>query len=1089
MRSVKVNHLQRIDTEMPRNPSHTRLERRLKFEQFEKRLVMSAQAVAGILPEIDAPSTALVQAFGTWDSSSTQHASDVASHYGLDGTGQTVAVIDSGIAWDHHALGAGFGDGAKVVGGWDFAENDADPYDDGPAGYHGSHVAGIIGSTDDSYRGVSSGADLVGLRVFGDHGQGELAWVEQALQWVHEHQNDFANPITTVNLSLGMHWNAESMPDWASLEDEFAQLESDGMFISVAAGNSFLTFGQNGLSYPAVSEHVVPVASHDAEGNISDFSQRDDGVLVAPGESIRSTVPDHLFGGTSGDRFLGATGTSMAAPYVAGASVVLRQANEFMGITDVTQDMLYDQFRDTADKIYDSVTSGYFYRINLDAALASVIQDRHSDTPDNATELGVIKGGETIQGTIGNLSDSDQFEFSAQHSGTVTLSLSVTDSLVPQVNVAGADAIIEGHQITFNVEAGETYNFDVAGANGVGHYQIDTTFEAAPVSGSETGSEHDLEMVNSTNWGHIISKQILNQEIDGESTFELRAVRDGILTIESFFEAGESLKLDVYDSKLNLVHSSVTDQGSNQLDFEAHSGETYFLKASGHIESVDFRVSNLVSVDSQTLTIHGTHSDDVVSVSVDEGFEININGIQYQFESVSLDHIKIVGHQGNDSIELALGSEDDRVNSRTTGFSVSNSTFTINAVGFNSTRISGGEGDDSISMIGSTGDNQLVTGESGSNYKTILSGLGFTREASGFELTQIRATQGFSSAVLSGTQGDDLFVSRGERSSLRSEDYFVLLDGFDRISVDGRGGHDQSNLFGQTAEDVFRLSPETANLESASLELTVEGFSRVNAFSNGGADSILMLDSTEDDTFFFRNGNARLSGNHYSLLASGFSNVETISTHGNDLARVFDSIGNDVYFSDANNTKLVTDEATVVTRQFQRVNLIAKQGGHDQAWVTGTDGRDELLVNPNRSLLKMSNGRITNIIGVEQVDVDTLGGIDSSLIHGSEQRDRLEASYSQIELESTIRLLRMANLEHTHFNGHGGGDEVMIEDLGNLDLLRSFGEEAIAYVQDHTVRAKGFSTIEASTVDDAIAKYDFDVVDFLYSLQGNWTEK
>src|SRR4029077_15431693 len=122
--------------------------------------------------------------------------------YGLRGDHQTVAIIDSGIAYDPVALGGGLGKAYRVVGGWDFAENDADPYDDGPAGFHGTHVAGIVGSSDARYQGVAPGADLVALRVFDDQGNGNFAWIDSALQWVHQHHNDFANPITTVNLSI-----------------------------------------------------------------------------------------------------------------------------------------------------------------------------------------------------------------------------------------------------------------------------------------------------------------------------------------------------------------------------------------------------------------------------------------------------------------------------------------------------------------------------------------------------------------------------------------------------------------------------------------------------------------------------------------------------------------------------------------------------------------------------------------------------------------------------------------------------------------------------------------------------------------------
>ena len=67
---------------------------------------------------------------------------------------------------------------------------------------------------------------------------------------------DFANPITTVNLSLGTAWNANNVPNWAILEDEFAQLEADGIFISVAAGNSF----QNYQVKPSLKVHCNPYA-------------------------------------------------------------------------------------------------------------------------------------------------------------------------------------------------------------------------------------------------------------------------------------------------------------------------------------------------------------------------------------------------------------------------------------------------------------------------------------------------------------------------------------------------------------------------------------------------------------------------------------------------------------------------------------------------------------------------------------------------------------------------------------------------------------------------------------------------------------
>ncbi len=296
------------------------------------------------------------------------------SEYGLTGAGQTVAIIDSGIAYDHYALGRGYGEGYRVVGGWDFAENDSNPYDDGPGGFHGTHVAGIIGANDGVNLGVATGVDFVALRVFDDYGKGEMEWTEAALRWVHENRTTFANPITTVNLSLGASWNSATPPSWASLEDELATLQRDGIVVIVSAGNSFQQHQTSGLAYPASSPYAIPVASLDADGSLSSFSQRDERVIAAPGRNIESAVPDYFFGrdGIPND-WAKSSGTSMAAPFVAGASVLVREAMEIAGVSDITPQMIYSTLRDTATDIFDSVTNQIYKSLNIEAAIRSVL--------------------------------------------------------------------------------------------------------------------------------------------------------------------------------------------------------------------------------------------------------------------------------------------------------------------------------------------------------------------------------------------------------------------------------------------------------------------------------------------------------------------------------------------------------------------------------------------------------------------------------------------------------------------------------------------------------------------------------------------
>ncbi|MFT7630527.1 MAG: subtilisin family serine protease [Mariniblastus sp.] len=1072
-------------------PTEASEQRRLRFEQFEQRLVMSAQAVASVLPELDVAAPAITQLDISTDQSATTQASDIAAQYGLDGSGQTVAVIDSGIAWDHYALGGGYGQGNKVVGGWDFAENDANPYDDGPAGYHGSHVAGIIGSTDDQYQGVSSGVDLVGLRVFTDSGEGNLDWVEQALQWVHDHKDDFANPITTVNLSLGTSWNADSMPEWASLEDEFAQLEADGLFISVAAGNSFLTFGEAGLSYPAVSEFVVPVASHDANGNISDFSQRDDSVLVAPGESIRSTVPDHLFGGTENNRFLGSTGTSMAAPYVAGASAVLRQANEFMGVTDVNQDMLYQQFRNSADQIYDTVTGGYYYKINLDAALASVIHDRHGDTGETSTNAGILTGGESIEGVIGKISDVDSFHFTAQHSGQITLNFEVTDNLVPLVEVNGANATITGHEVIFDVVAGQEYNFAVATADGTGHYKINVISNSGAGIGSNGPTEAGSETASGViDWGVIVSKQFSGQQINGSQTFELTTVRNGLLTIEGGVPAGDSLRVEVYDSQMRLVGTTQSNNGELRLDVNATKGEKFFVKAIGNTDDASFRASNLISLTSGNLFVHGTDKSDSISVDASHGFDIEVNGVHFQFAQSEIQHITVIGHAGNDSIELQLGSENDRVNTRTNGFSAANSKFSFNAFSFETASVDGGGGNDLVSMIGSARNDSVVSGMENGKYTTRLTTGQTTASATGFELVHIVQTQGSNAASFTGTQGNDLFVSRGERSWLKMDiGTTLIVDGYDSIHVKGGGGTDYANLFDSAGNDRFVLSPRAASLTTGSYEIVIGNISRINAFSTSGHDSVTFNDSSGDDIFNHRAGLSILNGNRFTSLASGFADVHVNSTGGNDFAQIYDTSGNDLFYSDAGDTEMVATNLNVATKGFKQVNLIANHGGQDRAFLNGTHQADVVIADGNTTRMKMSNGQTTRVVGMDETTLDLRQGLDLAFLTGTEGNDRLDASYSQVELETTLQLLRMTNVTHTHFDGNGGIDEVNLHEVGELDLIESLGDQAVAFLNDHTVNVNNFDSLAAETVDGALAEYDLERVDFQYLLRGNWQRK
>ncbi len=318
--------------------------------------------------------------------------------YPYRGTGYTVAVLDTGIDYRHPDLGGGFGNGRKVVAGWDFVNNDADPMDDNG---HGTHLAGIVASGNAATPGVAPEANLVALKVLDANMNGSWTNIDSALQWVINHKTQYN--IVAVNLSLGSG-NYTSNP-YALLDNDFSTLKNLGVFTAVAAGNRYYSFNsQQGLSYPSISPDVVSVGatwaanagpitfstgaaeSSPVVDHIVSLTQRSSALsLVAPGAWITSTW---LNGST---KPMG--GTSMATAVVSGAAALLHQAYDQSGRgVQATQDNLLKVMQSTGIAIVDAeygtdnvVNTGLaFKRLDLKAALDTV------GLPNRAPTFGAI---------------------------------------------------------------------------------------------------------------------------------------------------------------------------------------------------------------------------------------------------------------------------------------------------------------------------------------------------------------------------------------------------------------------------------------------------------------------------------------------------------------------------------------------------------------------------------------------------------------------------------------------------------------------------------------------------------------------------
>ncbi len=304
--------------------------------------------------------------------------------YPYRGNGYTVAVIDTGIDYNNPALGGGWG--KRVIAGWNFVANNSNPMDDNG---HGTFVAGVMGSSNPTYEGIAPDVDFVALKVLDASGTGTYGNVDLALQWVAAHQAQYN--IVAVNLSLGSgNYASEPM---TYLDADFQALVKQDVFIAVAAGNSYYTYGSvQGLAYPAVCPSVVSVGAvwdgnygevtwmngavdyTTAPNLITSFTQRDPNLdILAPGAMLTSTVLD--------DQFASMAGTSMSTPVVAASAVLIHQALDSLGkhsLTDQQDILSIMQKTGTAvtdgTPSHDNVTNTglTFKSLNLFAALNSL---------------------------------------------------------------------------------------------------------------------------------------------------------------------------------------------------------------------------------------------------------------------------------------------------------------------------------------------------------------------------------------------------------------------------------------------------------------------------------------------------------------------------------------------------------------------------------------------------------------------------------------------------------------------------------------------------------------------------------------------
>ena len=258
------------------------------------------------------------------------------------GSGTTIAVIDSGVDFDHEDLTG------RVLAGRNFVTPDRSAQDDHG---HGTHVAGIAAAAADNAKGVvgiAPSARILPVKVFDADGRTTNTAIYDGIRWAAD------NGAQVINLSLSASVRAELEGRELSVPRSAVDLSAAVRYAWNKGVICVLASGNDGFVASAfANEPGVVVTATDKNDRLAPYANKVGAAMwgmAAPGGAGGDPNEDDILSTywvkSAASQYAWAAGTSMAAPHVAGAAAVLRGLG-------LSRDQTVDRLRTTAKDLGD----------------------------------------------------------------------------------------------------------------------------------------------------------------------------------------------------------------------------------------------------------------------------------------------------------------------------------------------------------------------------------------------------------------------------------------------------------------------------------------------------------------------------------------------------------------------------------------------------------------------------------------------------------------------------------------------------------------------------------------------------------------